>query len=70
MTTTALPDGIYRIETADGGQPQYLTREESGAVTILLPNAQSDPRQRVMCRFLTSSIVCCSLVILVAYHQR
>lgn len=71
MTTTALPDGIYRIEALiNGAQGQYLTRENSGTVTILLSSAQSDLNQEVMCRFLTSSIVCCSPAISVANYQR
>jgi len=71
MTTTMLPDGIYRIQVVGGAQPQYLTREKgSDAVTILAPSAQSDPDQEVMRRFLTSSIACCSPAILVANYQR
>jgi hypothetical protein len=72
MTTTALPNGIYLIEAPilNGTQGQYLTRENSGAVTILLSKGQRDPDQEVMCRFLTSSIVCCSPTILVASQQR
>jgi hypothetical protein len=69
MTTTALPDGIYRIQVVGGAQPLYLTREKnSDAVTVLPPNAQSDPDQEVMCHFLTSSIACCSPAILVVNH--
>jgi len=62
MTTTTLPNGTYRIEVTDrSSQPLCLTRENgSNVVTILPPNVQSDPDQKVTCHFLTSLIVCCS----------
>ena len=67
----ALTNGTYRIEAPiDGAQGQYLTREDGGAVTILLSSDPSNPKQEVIYRFLTSSIVCCSPTILVAHQQR
>ena len=70
MATTTIRDGIYRIEhVIYGGPVQYLTRSH-GDVTILPSGGPSDPNQEVMCRFLTSSIVCCSPDILVANPQR
>ena len=58
MATTTIPNGTYFIEASILNAPpgQYLTRENSGAVTILLSNGQDN--QEVMCRFLRSSIVC------------
>ena len=67
MPTAALSDGIYNIQVVGGAQPEYLTREKgSDAVTVLPPNVQSEPEREVMRRFLTSSVVCCSPLNLVA----
>jgi hypothetical protein len=70
MTTTSLPDGLYRIQVVGGAQPLYLTRERSDVVTVLPPGDHLNSVQEVMCLFLTSSIACCSPAILVANHQR
>jgi hypothetical protein len=66
MTTTELPPGIYRISVAFGVEPARLTRHGERDVTILPPAAQPDPKQEVIRRFLTSSLVCRSLALLVA----
>jgi hypothetical protein len=71
MTTTEFPPGIYRIVVAsfDGVEPpQALTRNGADHVTIRPANAVPDPEQEVICRFLTSSIVCRSPALLVENH--
>ena len=70
MDTTALPPGIYRIAVAGGVEPACLTRHGAHDVTILPPGAQPDHDQEVISRFLTSSIVCRSLALLVANRPR
>ena len=66
MTTTALPSGLYRIQVAGGVEPQCLTRESEGRVTILPPSDQLDAEQKVMRCYMTSSIDCCSPTMSVA----
>ena len=66
MSTTAFPPGIYRIDVAGGVEAECLTREKGNGVTILPPSSQPDPEQQVICCFMTSSIVCRSLTMLVA----
>jgi hypothetical protein len=69
MSTTQLPPGIYYIVVAGGVEPARLTRDGE-AVTILPPSFQPDPNQEVIsCHFMTSSIVCRSLVVLVANRR-
>ena len=70
MATTQLPPGIYRIAVArgSGSTHELLTRESDSRVTILPPGAKPDPEQEVICRFLTSSIVCRSQALLVEHR--
>ena len=74
MTTPEIPPGIYRIVVVglgvDGVQPEAeaLTRHREDHVTIRPPNEVPDPEQEVICRFLTSSIVCRSSALLVENH--
>ena len=60
MTIVEIPPGIYRIVVAglgvDGVQPEAEALTRHDYVTIRPPNEVPDPEQKVICRFLTSSI--------------
>lgn len=68
MSTTELPPGIYRIIVANAVEPTRLTRD-GDRITILPPGVKPEKDQEVMRGFMTSSIMCHSLVIVVANHQ-
>ena len=69
MTTTELRPGIYRFlwERQDM-DPNALARNSKDDVTIAPAIVQPDPDQEVICRFLTTSIVCHSPALLMGNH--